>query len=60
MQVEFSKGDFWRAFWAGELIALLALPVLKNLSLLEALGGAFARKCSGVVGRRGGNDLQRP
>jgi len=44
MQVEFSKGDFWRAFWAGELIALLALPVLENLSLLEALGGAFARR----------------
>ena len=43
MQVEFSKGDFWRAFWAGELIALLALPVLKNLSLLEALGGVFMK-----------------
>ena len=43
MQVEFSKGDFWRAFWAGELIALLALPVLENLSLLEALGGVFMK-----------------
>ncbi len=41
MQMKFSQGDFWRAFWAGELIALLALPILKNLELLEFFSGKF-------------------
>lgn len=37
--ITFSKSDFWRAFVAGALIALLALPVLKNLGVLGLLAG---------------------
>ena len=33
--IKFSKIDFWSAIAAGELIALLSLPVLKNLGFFE-------------------------
>jgi len=32
----FSRADFWKAVIAGELIALLALPVLKNLGFFKS------------------------
>ncbi len=35
----FSKSDFWRALIAGESIALLALPIFKNLGFFDLLSG---------------------
>lgn len=35
----FSKSDFWKAFLAGEGIALLSLPIIKNLSAIDFLAG---------------------
>lgn len=37
--MNFSKADFWRAIIVGELIALLALPVFKNLGLFAFFSG---------------------
>ncbi len=35
----FTKSDFWRAFITGGLIALLALPVFKNLGVSDLFAG---------------------
>lgn len=35
MPIKFSKSDFWRAFIAGEGIALLSLPIFKNLKIFN-------------------------
>lgn len=35
MPIKFSKSDFWRAFVAGEGIALLLIPILKNLKIFN-------------------------
>jgi putative flippase GtrA len=40
----FSKGDFWRAIIAGEIIAVLSLPILKNIKFFDFFsspGGLF-------------------
>jgi len=36
MPIKFLKSDFWRAFIAGEGIALLSLPIFKNLKIFNS------------------------
>lgn len=38
-EISFSKLDFWLSVIAGEVIAVLAVPVLKNVKILEMLAG---------------------
>jgi len=37
MDIKFCKKDFWLAVLAGEIVAWLSLPTLKNLTILELL-----------------------
>src|SRR3989339_1197381 len=37
MEILFSKKDFWLAVLAGEIVAWLSLPTLKNLKILDIL-----------------------
>lgn len=37
MEILFSKKDFWLAILAGEIVAWLSLPTLKNLKILDLL-----------------------
>lgn len=37
MDIKFSKKDFWLAILAGEIVAWLSLPTLKNLTILDLL-----------------------
>lgn len=37
MEIKFTKKDFWLAILAGEIIALISLPTLKNLKVLDFL-----------------------
>ncbi|MDP3784919.1 MAG: GtrA family protein [bacterium] len=50
MQISFSRSDFWRALIAGELIALLALPTLRNLNLLSFLDHSASVKLAALLG----------
>lgn len=50
MQIRFPKGDFWRALIAGEGIALLALPTLRNLKLLSFLNYSASIKLLALLG----------
>ncbi len=37
MDIKFAKKDFWLAILAGEIVAWLSLPTLKNLKILDIL-----------------------
>lgn len=37
MEIKFTKKDFWLAVLAGEIVAWLSLPTLKNLNILDIL-----------------------
>ena len=37
MEIKFTKRDFWLAVLAGEIVAWLSLPTLKNLKALDLL-----------------------
>ncbi len=50
MPVNFSRSDFWRALIAGEGIALLTLPTLRNLNLLSFLNHSASIKLSALLG----------
>jgi len=39
MEMKYTKKDFWLAILAGELVAWLSLPTLKNLKILDLLTG---------------------
>lgn len=37
MEIKYTKKDFWLAVLAGEIVAWLSLPILKNLKILDIL-----------------------
>ncbi|MDP3003963.1 MAG: GtrA family protein [Candidatus Azambacteria bacterium] len=37
MEIKYTKKDFWLAILAGEIVAWLSLPTLKNIKILELL-----------------------
>lgn len=49
MEIEFSKKDFWLAVLAGEIVAWLSLPTLKNLKILDLLAARGINFISFVV-----------
>ncbi|SRR3989344_4388253 len=39
MEIKISKKDFWLAILAGEMVAWLSLPTLKNIKIIDILSG---------------------